>query len=287
MARKRKIAAGEQGEKVSPGGGERSGKTFVGVRQRASGRWVAEIKDTVQKIRVWLGTFDSPEAAARAYDEAACLLRGANTRTNFGPAAGGEEGSGGGGNLSPRITSLLLSRLKASNSGASFARPSIHSDQPQNSLSVKEEEEEDDRRKDLLNEPWEADAGEEKVHEFERKSAPPPTKALGPDLNEMSFCFAESCFYSPFEIAGGMEAEEEAVAGDETSAMLSAAVKRMMYERKISASLYALNGIPECLNLKVAGRTAGGGEDAMADHLSGLGEACKRQRFAEGEKGWR
>lgn len=56
---------------------------FVGVRQRPSGRWVAEIKDTTQKIRMWLGTFETAEDAARAYDEAACLLRGSNTRTNF------------------------------------------------------------------------------------------------------------------------------------------------------------------------------------------------------------
>ncbi|KAF9609183.1 hypothetical protein IFM89_013573 [Coptis chinensis] len=56
---------------------------FVGVRQRPSGRWVAEIKDTTQKIRMWLGTFETAEEAAKAYDEAACLLRGSNTRTNF------------------------------------------------------------------------------------------------------------------------------------------------------------------------------------------------------------
>lgn len=56
---------------------------FVGVRQRPSGKWVAEIKDTTKKIRMWLGTFETAEEAARAYDEAACLLRGSNTRTNF------------------------------------------------------------------------------------------------------------------------------------------------------------------------------------------------------------
>ncbi|MCD7457321.1 hypothetical protein HAX54_034870 [Datura stramonium] len=58
-------------------------RKFVGVRQRPSGKWVAEIKNTTQKIRMWLGTFDSAEEAARAYDEAACLLRGSNARTNF------------------------------------------------------------------------------------------------------------------------------------------------------------------------------------------------------------
>ncbi|KAJ6761711.1 SHN SHINE DNA BINDING / TRANSCRIPTION FACTOR [Salix koriyanagi] len=61
----------------------RNSNKFVGVRQRPSGRWVAEIKYTTQKIRLWLGTFETAEEAARAYDEAACLLRGSNTRTNF------------------------------------------------------------------------------------------------------------------------------------------------------------------------------------------------------------
>ncbi|XP_058111743.1 ethylene-responsive transcription factor ERF003-like [Magnolia sinica] len=56
---------------------------FLGVRQRPSGRWVAEIKDTSQKLRLWLGTFDRAEDAAMAYDNAARLLRGRNAKTNF------------------------------------------------------------------------------------------------------------------------------------------------------------------------------------------------------------
>jgi hypothetical protein len=80
-----KLAAAAAG---GGGGGAGGKKRFVGVRQRPSGRWVAEIKDTTQKIRLWLGTFDSAEDGARAYDEAAWLLRGANTRTNFVPTCG-------------------------------------------------------------------------------------------------------------------------------------------------------------------------------------------------------
>lgn len=56
---------------------------FVGVRQKASGKWAADIKDTSKKIRLWLGTYQTAEEAARAYDEDVCLLRGSNTRTNF------------------------------------------------------------------------------------------------------------------------------------------------------------------------------------------------------------
>ncbi|XP_044467111.1 ethylene-responsive transcription factor RAP2-11-like [Mangifera indica] len=62
---------------------ESNGKRFLGVRQRPSGRWVAEIKDSSQKLRLWLGTFDRAEEAALAYDSAARILRGRNTKTNF------------------------------------------------------------------------------------------------------------------------------------------------------------------------------------------------------------
>lgn len=302
------------------GGGRRARKRFVGVRQRPSGRWVAEIKDTIQKIRVWLGTFDTAEEAARAYDEAACLLRGSNTRTNFWPCSPSSSSSSPA--LPSRITNLLLQRLEARNNSSAAnvsSLPINHQQKQQQQQHLHHSEEAlaphflDSQFTDFLNDPEDyyisntntaidcmtssfescLNGKEEQVH-MESSPSGEGINCGGEDNVEeeeeeegieeegvLDFQFVDdaglSCYYSPFEIAEEILEPVEAAEsyGDEPCMLIREAMKRMKYERKFSASLYAFNGIPECLKFKLqGGRNMKGRGRSAEQQLTNLQKAC-------------
>ncbi|KAK1420659.1 hypothetical protein QVD17_22431 [Tagetes erecta] len=62
---------------------EKKDGRYKGVRMRKWGKWVAEVRQPNSRDRIWLGSYDTAEEAARAYDAALYCLRGPSAIINF------------------------------------------------------------------------------------------------------------------------------------------------------------------------------------------------------------
>lgn len=112
---------------VQPSFIARPSKKFKGVRQRKWGKWVSEIRVPHSRVRIWLGSFSTPEQAARAFDIAALCLRGSASlqSLNFSDSPRLMCGHGGCTSLAPGLVQRIVARAVAGGASPSFFPRSV------------------------------------------------------------------------------------------------------------------------------------------------------------------
>ncbi|XP_027333836.1 ethylene-responsive transcription factor ERF017-like [Abrus precatorius] len=116
---------------------ERNGSSYRGVRKRKWGKYVSEIRLPNSRQRIWLGSYDTAEKAARAFDAAMFCLRGSGARFNFPTDP---PNIAGGRSMTPSQIQIAAARFANSEPRKEYSGPSVST--PMECSSEEEEEEE-------------------------------------------------------------------------------------------------------------------------------------------------
>ncbi|MED6164397.1 hypothetical protein PIB30_089613 [Stylosanthes scabra] len=111
---------------------EKSDMKYKGVRKRKWGKYVSEIRLPNSRERIWLGSYDTAEKAARAFDAAMFCLRGAAAKFNF---PGAPPQIAGGRSMTPTQIQVAASRYANSDPGHGTGQPGSASSESSTVLS--------------------------------------------------------------------------------------------------------------------------------------------------------